>query len=300
MSALTVPRLIVGGASKSGTTALYYYLRQHPELCLPHKKELHYFSRAALASAAAGPGDRYVLAEIPPSFEAYLSHFGHCGRRPVAVDISPSYLFHHQAAEEMRRLLPDARLLFVLRNPADKAFAQYLHLVAAGRETLSFAAALAAEQQRLERGYSDIWLYRRSGCYAEALAHYADVFGPRNLVVFYHEELRVDPDALLRKLCAFAGVDPAFRFTPVAAANRSGTPRSALVAGIVGPTAFTHLLRRIVPRPLGRAVRRVVRDWNTGPKPALDEPTRAALLEEYREDICRVEALTGRASGWLQ
>ena len=190
MTRPAAPGLIVGGASKSGTTALYHYLRQHPELCLPRKKELHYFSRPALERSAAGPGDRFVLAEIPSSFEAYRAHFGHCGGRRQAVDISPSYLFHHQAAVGMRRLLPDARILFVLRNPADKAFAQYLHLAGAGREKLRFEDALALEQQRADRGFSDIWLYRRSGFYADALEHYAGVFGPGGFAVFYHEELR--------------------------------------------------------------------------------------------------------------
>jgi len=294
----TVPGLIIGGASKSGTTALYYSLRQHPELCLSPKKELHYFSRRALARSSAGPGDRFVLAEIPPSFEKYLAHFGRCGRRRVAVDISPSYLFHHEAAGEMRRLLPDAHILFILRNPADKAFAQYLHLVGAGRETLRFEDALAIEQQRADRGFSDIWLYRSSGFYADALERYARAFGPGHLAVFYHEEFRSNPGAVLREICTFAAVDPGFRFVPVADVNRSGSARSALVATLVGPSALTYLLRRVVPQPLGRAVRRIVRDWNTGPKPALDERTRMSLLDGYRDDIRRVEAFVGRTSGW--
>jgi hypothetical protein len=65
---------------------------------------------------------------------------------------------------------------------------------------------------------------------------------------------------VLREICTFAAVDPGFRFAPVADVNRSGSARSALVATLVGPSALTHLLRRVVPQPLGRAVRRVVRD----------------------------------------
>lgn len=298
MTPPVVPGLIVGGASKSGTTALYHYLRQHPGLCLPGKKELHFFSRAALERDAAGPGDRFVLAEVPESFAAYLAHFDRCAPGAVAVDISPSYLFHHDAAGEIRRLLPEARILFILRNPVEKAFAQYLHLVGAGRETLAFEAGLAAERERSERGFSDIWRYRASGFYADALERYAAAFGPGRFAVFYHEEFRLDPVPVLREICSFAGVDPGFRFTPVRDVNRSGSPRSSLVAGLAGPTALTHLLRRVVPQPVGRAVRAAIRDWNTGPKPGLDERTRAALLDGYRDDIRRVEALVGRPSGW--
>jgi hypothetical protein len=70
------------------------------------------------------------------------------------------------------------------------------------------------------------------------------------------------------------------------------------VASLIGPTAFTHLLRRVLPQPLGRVVRGVVRGWNTGPKPAPDPLTRSSLLDGYRADIRRVEALVGRTSGW--
>jgi hypothetical protein len=293
------PQLIVGGAAKSGTTALYYYLRQHPGYCLPEKKELHFFSRPWLEGKLAGPGDRFVLAEVPKTLDEYLSFFSHCNVNQVAVDNSPSYLFHHQAAEAMKGNLGEVGIVFILRNPAEKAFSQYLHLVGAGRETLSFEEALSRESEREADGFADMWLYRASGCYAIALEHYEQVFGRDHLQIFYHDEFLGDPVRVLREICAFAGVDQAFRFRPVSDINRSGRPKSLLMAKILGPSPFTFLLRRVVPKAFGRSARKLLRDWNTGAKPVLAEDLRQSLIEHYSDDIRRVEALVGRQSGWL-
>jgi hypothetical protein len=293
------PRLIIGGASKSGTTAIYYYLKQHPGFCLPEKKELHFFSRPFLEKTVSGPGDRYVLAEIPGTFDDYLSFFSHCGNGKVAVEVSPSYLYHYQTADLIKQRFAEPRVVFLLRDPADKAFSQYLHLVGAGREMLDFETALAKEQERKEQGFSDMWLYRTSGYYAAALDHYMARIGRTNVKVFYYEEFQRNPERVLGEICVFAGVREPFRFEPVREVNRSGRPASAWVAKLIGPNPITYLVRRVAPRNLGRAVRKIVKDWNTGAKPELDHSTRRALLEGYRDDIIRVEALVGRKSGWL-
>jgi hypothetical protein len=294
------PRLIIGGAPKSGTTALYYYLIQHPGFCLSQKKELHFFSRPSLDHRVAGPGDRYILAEIPRNFDEYLTYFDHCGAGQVAVDISPSYLSHAETADNIFGRLPQARILFILRNPADKAYSQYLHLVGAGREELSFEKALAIEEQRHRNGYADIWLYRQGSFYAQILEHYIQVFGRESVKIFYYEELQSAPDRVLDEICGFVGAEQGFRFEPVTDVNRSGAPRSPLVAKVfLAPSSFTYLLRRVVPASLGRSVRRFIKERNTGAKPALAQELRLSLLADYRDDILRVEALVGRPSGWI-
>jgi hypothetical protein len=294
------PGVVIGGAPKSGTTALYYYLKQHPGFCLPQKKELHYFSRAPLERTTGGPGDRFILAEIPKTFEDYLQHFRHCEENQLAVDISPSYLYHQEAAEKIRGLLPDAQIIFILRNPVEKAFSQYLHLIGAGREHLPFRTAIDREQERRTQGYSDMWLYRQSGYYADAIEHYLHVFGEDSVKTFYHEEFLASPSQVLREICEFVGAKADFAFQEVADVNRSGSPRSALLAKLfLAPNAFTYLLRRAVPGNFGRRVRKMLKDRNTGVKPLLPEDLRATLLDGFKNDILRVEELVGRPSGWI-
>lgn len=292
------PKLIIGGTSKSGTTALYYYLRQHPDMCLSAKKELHFFSRHWLEQSAAGPGDRYVLAEIPEAFEEYLEYFSHCDESKIAVDISPSYLFYYQSANEIKKQLSDAKLVFILRNPADKVFSQYMHLVGEGRETLSFSEALEAENERKSKGYSDMWLYRESGFYSDAIEYFQLVLGKTNVKVFYHEEFLRDPAFVLREICVFAGVDDGVEFSPVSGVNRSGIPKSAFIAKLIAPNPLTYLLRRMLPQGLGRVVRKILRDFNAGKKPVLSKELRLALMAEFSDDIRKLELLVGRSNSW--
>jgi hypothetical protein len=293
------PSLVIGGASKSGTTALYYYLRQHPDICLSEKKELHFFSRAWLEQSVAGPGGRYVLAEIPETFEEYLSFFSHCDQAKVAVDISPSYLFYYRSAEQIKKYLGDVSVVFVLRNPVDKAFSQYLHLIGVGRETLNFEDALAEEPFRDAQGYPDMWLYKKSGFYADAIKHYKEVFGDERVKVFYYDDFVKEPNIVLHEICMFAGLEDGFDFVPVPDVNRSGLPKSHLVAKLIAPNVFTYLLRRVVPQGLGRVARKLLKDLNAGEKPKLSDETRSSLMSDFAEDIQEIELLVGRKSGWL-
>ncbi|NTU74013.1 sulfotransferase [Candidatus Roizmanbacteria bacterium] len=293
------PRLIVGGASKSGTTALFYYLRQHPDICLSAKKELHFFSRICLEQTSRGPGDRYVLAEIPNTFDEYMSFFNHCNGGKIAIDISPSYLYHYESADMIKTHLGEVKIVFILRNPVEKAFSQYMHLVGEGREKLGFEDALAKEDEREVARYSDMWLYKRSGFFADAIDHFFKVFGRDNVKVVFFEEFLSDPQGILHEICLFSGIDGEFRFEPVYDVNRSGHPKSALLAKLIAPNSLTYFLRRIIPQGIGRIGRKLIKDWNVADKPKLSDDIRSLLLTSYIDDIRRLELTLGRKSGWI-
>lgn len=290
--------LIVGGASKSGTTALFDMLRQRDEFFLPEKKELHYFSWPFLKDTTAGPGDAHVMAEIPQTLADYLTFYAAKADRALGVDISPSYLFHHGSVQAMARDLPGVKVAFILRRPDQKVFSQYVHLVGEGREYLSFEAALQAEAERKAQGYSDMWLYRESGFYAEAIAQFQQALGADRVKVILFDDFRTDPTAVLADLCQFVGLDAGLGFDTAHEANVSGVPRSALWARLIAPNGFTRLLRRILPTSLGTAVRRAIRSANTGAKPEINPATQQMLREAFEADIARLETLIGRTTGW--
>jgi len=290
--------LITGGTSKAGTTALYDMLRQHPDIFLPQRKELHYFSRPDLAKRVAGPGDAAVLAEIPATLEAYLAHYAGKGAGQIALDISPSYLFHHTCAARIDEALPHATVVFCLRNPLDKAFSHYVPLLGEARETLSFEEALKAEADRKAQGFGDVWLYAESGYYADAVEAFQTALGPDRVKVVLFDDLRTDPHDVLSDICDFAGLMGPYRFETAVESNVSGAPRSALLARAMAPNGFTNALRRILPARLGQAARRALRGLNTAEKPTLLPQTRDILLARYDADIARLEALIGRKTGW--
>lgn len=209
-----LPDFLVIGAQKAGTTALYAYLRWHPEITGPSFKEVSFFDR----HYARGPAwYRAHLPARPRQWPARLRH----GRWPSVGEASPSYLFHPFAPERVASLMPQARLIAVLRNPVDRAFSHYQHEVALGREPLTFEDALDAEEERmrgeLERMaadpsyFSHAWwnhTYVSRGRYAEQLERWYASFPRQQVLVLLSEELSQEPDETYARALDFLGVRP--------------------------------------------------------------------------------------------
>ena len=199
-----LPDFLVIGAQKAGTTALYAYLRWHPGITGPSWKEVSFFDRHWWRGEAW-----------------YRGHFPLRAAQRLVGEASPSYLFHPLAPERARSLVPDARLIALLRNPVDRAYSQYQHEVALGREPLSFEDALAAEEERTRgqverlvadpRAFSRAWwdhTYVARGLYAEQLERWLALFPREQLLVVTTEELGERPAETYARVLRFLGVAP--------------------------------------------------------------------------------------------
>lgn len=209
-----LPDFLIIGAQKAGTTALFAYLRWHPEITGPSWKEVSFFDRryredprAYRASFPAKPR-QWVVAKRR-------------GRWPLVGEASPSYILHPLAPQRARDLVPDARVIALLRNPVDRAYSHYQHEVRLGREPLSFEDALDAEDERLcgevERMvaeptyFSEAWwnyTYMARGRYAEQLERWFAVFPRDQLLVLFTEELHDDTAGTYARVLGFLGARP--------------------------------------------------------------------------------------------
>ncbi|HKU60912.1 MAG TPA: sulfotransferase [Gemmatimonadales bacterium] len=296
-----LPNLVVVGAPKCGTTSLYQYLKQHPEVYLPTRKELHYFTRAELARDTAGPGDATVLQHLCADRAAYEAEFAPAAGQPIRGDISPSYFDFAEVAPAMRRELGDARIVVLLRDPIGKAFSQYMHLVRDGRETLPFFEALQAEPDRTGQGWGMIWRYAGSSLYAERLRHYRDAFGSDRVRIYRFEDFIADPQATLSDLWRWLGIDPSVRPDTSRAFNASSQPRSRVVASLISKRSpLAALARALVPAGVRGRITEGVRNLNAGAKGRVDERSAAYLREFFRDDVRETETLFGRPLGWLR
>jgi Sulfotransferase domain len=199
-----LPDFLVLGAQKAGTTALYAYLRWHPGITGPSWKEVSFFDRHWWR------GERWYRGQFPLR-----------SRGRLVGEASPSYLFHPLAPERARAVVPDARLVVVLRDPVDRAYSQYQHEVALGREPLSFEEALAAEEGRTRgeverlvadpRAFSHEWwdhTYAARGLYAEQLERWLAVFPRDQLLVVTSDELGERPAESYGSILSFLGAAP--------------------------------------------------------------------------------------------
>lgn len=285
------PNFFVVGAPKSGTTSLYAYLSQHPDVFLPAKKELHYFSHQELLANCGGPGDSYVAESATSTEKRYRRHYGKWSGEKLLGDFSTSYLFYHdESAGRIRDYSPNAKIVIMLRNPIDKAYSQYMHLVRANREKLCFRAALDAERSRSANRWADVWLYLSSTLYCSGIRRFHEVFGREHVHLVIFEDFVGNTSSVMYRLCEFLGVETSFKFETSRVHNVSGLPRSKLMASIfLGSNLTNSLLRKIIPHSVGSRAREFVQRLNTGDTPEMTVSDRNFLRDYFISDVRQLE-----------
>lgn len=295
-----LPDFLIVGASKSGTSSLYNYLKQHPDIFLSEvQKEGRFFSR--MEGNYNGPGDQRIDASLTRSLDDYKALFKGVTHEKVIGDISPDYLYHYEKAIPLIKVVlgPEVAIIIILRSPVDRAFSAYTHFKRDGRENLSFEEALNKEKERKRDNWLWAWQYRNSGLYHDQVKAYTDHFKHVKIILF--DDFRDDPQGVLREICAFTGVNPAFHFETTYKYNVSGTPKRAWLYKLESSRRLVSFVKRFLPKKL---IRRIKNNW-TGEKQMvrseMDPEIRRQLTAFFKEDILRLEKLINKdLSRWLQ
>lgn len=200
--------MVIVGAMRAGTTSLFSFLARHPQVAASFCKEVHYFD----LRFHHGPA-WYRCQFRRPRRPA--------GGRAIGIESSPYYMFDPRVPGRMAALVPDVKLVFLLRDPVERAFSHYRKNCRDGREPLSFADALAAEDERLageeERmlhdpaylsGLHQYYSYAARGRYAEQLIRWRQHFSAAQMLVVDSTRLFASPAEVLAELLAFAGLEP--------------------------------------------------------------------------------------------
>ncbi|HZR83433.1 MAG TPA: sulfotransferase [Candidatus Binatia bacterium] len=289
-----LPDFAVIGAARCGTTSLYAHLREHPQIFMSPEKETDYFSLGDLppdeVPAAASPYRARNRAE----YEALFRGAG--GARAVG-EASPTYLFYPRSAARMRELVPDARVICILRDPIERAYSHFGLARKMGFEVIpDFEAALAAEDERWLRDRSMRFTYARASFYSGGLREFWVRFPRERILVILFHEFAADPAGTMRKLYGFLGVDDRFEPDVGVRHNRSLVPRTSVVREAFSrPRRFRRLLQRNLPP---RLVTRIG-DLIMRPPPGLAPSIRERLLPRFDDDVRRLEALLERdLSAW--
>jgi sulfotransferase family protein len=236
---MSLPTFLIIGAAKAGTNALYHDLRQHPQIYMSPWKEPKFFafeSEADLGFRAAN-GDAPMNATVVLDRDEYERLFAGARREAVLGEASPHYLYVEKAPRRIRELVPDMKVVAILRNPVDRAFSSYLHLVRDNLEPLDFGAALDAEPERIAQNYALLYRYTDAGFYTRQLERYEALFPPEQLLVLLYDDLRSDPEGTCRRIFSFLGVDEDFVPDMAGEYNRSGIPKNRLMHRLLNPSA---------------------------------------------------------------
>jgi hypothetical protein len=300
-----MPNFLVIGAGKSGTTSLYHYLDQHPEIYMSPVKEPKFFAVEGKKLGYRGPYDETSMNRASiTDIRAYQTLFEGVSGEAAIGEASPLYLHCQEAPERIKRYIPDARLVAVLRNPVERAYSAFLQRVQKGHEPLrDFALALQQEEARMADNWAPRWQTKGIGFYHAHLVRYYELFDSDQILVHLYEDLKTDPVIVVQSTYRFLGVDDAFAPDVSLRHNISGMPKSTTLQALVDtPNPLKAFLKPLVPGGLRRRVSVGVQKWNaTGPPPPFEPEVREELIELYRADVLELQKLIGRdLSGWLR
>jgi hypothetical protein len=314
------------GAPRSGTTSLFEYLNAHPQVFMSPVKEPEFFSAACLdgirqTTPDRGAGSLEEEAAQSPALHAelarYLALFDRAGDERVRGEASTGYLAHPTAAARLQRHVPDAKLIAVLRDPADRAHSHMVHsrrifaeqgqvplTIEAGRPLTEelrdvVDAALRDGSRAPARTVAEVWL--RTGFYFEHLSRFRSLFPEGQLQVILFDDLARDPQAVMADVFRFLGVDEAFKLPTTAAFNVSVVPRNVNVFGFFTTrNSFMRSARMMAPASVRAMAMRARNRVLATEKPTLDADLRRKLVAVYRADILQLQDLLRRdLSSWL-
>lgn len=273
------------GAEKAGTTWVADCLRDHPEVYIPKKKEIFFFNEY----------DPHFLNVLNPKYgwgiDWYKRQFD-LDNGFVVGEYSPTYLYCKEAPKRIKKHFPNVKIIVVLRDPADRAFSQYIHDTRLGLiGNIEFEEALKRHKNYLEKGK-----------YFRHLKRYFKVFNKENIFITTLDEIKKDPLEVMKKLHVFLGLKNVdFKSRKLyGISNHAGRPKMAILNSIMANTeyflrrrGFSWILKPI--ENLGiRDLALKIRDLNSSKindYPKMNEKIRKRLKKYYMKDTKKLEKL---------
>jgi hypothetical protein len=285
---MTLPTFVIIGSMKAGTTSLHHYLEEHPQIQMASMKETNFFSGPP-EDLPYPTGHKRI--ECVQDYERLFDP-----AFPARGEASPSYTVHPQrrgVPERMQDLIPEAKLIYLVRDPVARALSQYQHHISFENERRPLAAALDP--------CDPFGRYTGPSFYAAQLDRYLQHFPLERMLVIDQADLLANRQVTLRKVFAFLEVDESFH-SPLfnTQMNTSEELRAYSPFVVLVRYARSTPLQRL-PRRLRVFLRQSVRKLASPPleKALMDDELRARLQELYADDVARLRELTGNQfSSW--
>lgn len=312
---MRLPNFFIVGAPKAGTTSAYYYLKQHPQVYMSPLKEPHYFADEirkenfdaevsrwyskntfGLDEYLSHPEDGAHFGGIVSDWQNYLRLFEGAQDAIAIGEASVGYLQSRTAPARIASVIPEARIIILLRDPAERAFSQYLHGVGNGAIRWSFREHIQRNLRYCSEQICLHYPFLEFGFYAEQVRHYRNLFGDR-VWIGLHEDYRSQPLQLCSDLYKFLAVDPQFRPTVATRYLQAQVPRASAV-GWLKRAGVWKAAAGLTPRAVRPFFRRALVHQPGTIK--MDAADRRFLVNHYRDDIRKLANDLGRnLNAWL-
>ncbi len=311
------PNFFIVGGPKAGTTSLYHYLDQHPDIYMSPMKEPSHFcyemrpenfeasyrkwaieAEEDVRRYLHGPMDHKRSGGMVREWSDYLRLFAAATTQRAVGEASVSYLWSKTAAAAIASRIPHGRVIMVLRSPADRAFSQYLHYLNDGYVTQSFREHVRASLRLSGEGLGIHEPFLEMGFYADQVQRYLDHFPREQIGIWLYEVAKARPREFMQDVLKFLEVDSTF--TPDTS-KRYHEPR---IPWMIKPNRILRRARmspwpkRLIPSPVRSLLRRAI--YRPTGSVTMGQEDRALMLDFYRSDIHRLEGILNRdLSAWL-
>jgi hypothetical protein len=245
-----------------------------------------------------GPMNRKCSGGMVYEWQDYLRLFAAATTQKIVGEASVNYLWSKTAATAIASRIPQARILMVLRSPAERAFSQYLHNVSDGLVTQTFRDYVRACLRHSGEGLGVHEPFLEMGFYADQVQRYLDHFPRDQIGIWLYEEAKTRPREFMREVLEFLGVDDAFTPDTSKRYNQPHIARMVKPNQILRRVGLWQMFKRFTPAPIKSFVRNAV--YRPIGSVTMRPADRALMLDFYRNDIHRLEGILGRdLSAWL-
>lgn len=296
---IKLPDFLIVGAAKSGTTSLYYYLKQHPQIFLPEIKEPWFFSFMDSPPSYVSPDP---LKGVIWRLEDYLKLFDFSKDGQIIGEASPSYLYTYQTTiKNIKKVYgkryKDLKIIIILRNPVDRAWSQYMHFKRDLIEPLDFEEAIKPEviRWRLENNWSIFYDYIGFGMYYEQINAYINNFP--QVKIFLYDDLKNKTEQLLKEVFIFLNVDKDFIPSNIKKIyNQSGIIRWQALSPIYkiiidNKSLLKRSVKLILPRKIRVNLKEMIIYKIFLKKKTLPPDIREKLSDIYKEEMLKLKEM---------
>ncbi|HKK57920.1 MAG TPA: sulfotransferase [Salinivirga sp.] len=308
------PNFFIVGAAKAGTTSLYQYLNTHSNLYFSPVKEPHFFSTDIKTSEFTSIYKRNID-NLPQDFyqnkpkdsiqnvfirdeKQYLNLFQWADGESAVGECSTSYLYSKEAAKNVKKFNPDAKIVIALRNPADRTFSHYLMAVRFGFTQLPFRKALHKDFNQHKKGWGKSELFIELSLYYEQIKRYMAQFPEEQIKIVLFDEFKKDPLSTVNEICDFLGID---KFSDIENKKHNAAlmPKSKNLNRLMVNTGFKSKVSNILGEKAKDKLRQIFFQDDKIPK--LSRQDRSYLQGLFKEDIQKTSELINRdLSHWLK
>lgn len=311
------PNFFVVGAGKCGTTTLYHFLNQHPDVYMSPIKEPNHFC-TDFKPEEFSEENKAIERSKNINIEKYVngpmdvSRFGYFVTNPVHYkllfknvknekaigEISNAYLFSEVAAQNIKNEVPDAKIIIILRNPVERLISHYKANIRDGRAILPFMEEINNDYNKPRKGWKISAGYYEQGLYYNQVERYIRTFGKDKVKIFWFEELIKDPAKVAHDLFSFLDVDPNVKIDTEEKQNVSWEPKSKKLVYFLSKSGIKRPLLRLFPASMRKNVKGVFFNKNNSIVVSAEEKNK--VLEFYKEDILKLQSIVDKdLSQWL-